>query len=420
LVGTGLAAYNFGPIPVQWVAQGTLLGIALVAVLARDRLQIIPGSALLLLFLAYAALMNIVQWRHFAPLLPIGASLPYPLFISVRFINVLSFAAAYYLAYWVQTRGHRSLLIRRVVLAGLGITILAVYIYAAERLGLPQPPRTRMGTGGGEQVTGTFSTADMRYSRMLGTFREPSHLAEWLLIPLFLTLAQRGWRARAGAALMVASMLLTVSLTGILSALAGWLGGIVLLNPLRVANLKKVAVGAALILVLFFVVQNLTAGMGLSVYSVLNARTLDLIEGGIGGSNRAYVYEFMSAHPPPLLGYGLGNGNIYFSNISGSTLVNSFLSIYVSTFYSTGIVGFTLLAMFLVTPIVRMRTATGRRADATTTAILMGYLSYLVAFAVAPEELSVPFGIGMALLAFRPNAQPAPIVERPQAVAAGF
>jgi hypothetical protein len=160
--------------------------------------------------------------------------------------------------------------------------------------------------------------------------------------------------------------------------------------------------------------------MGLSVYSVLNARTLDLIEGGIGGSNRAYVYEFMSAHPPPLLGYGLGNGNIYFSNISGSTLVNSFLSIYVSTFYSTGIVGFTLLAMFLVTPIVRMRTATGRRADATTTAILMGYLSYLVAFAVAPEELSVPFGIGMALLAFRPNAQPAPIVERPQAVAAGF
>jgi hypothetical protein len=401
--GTALAAYSVGPIPVQWIAQGGIVGIAVAMILGRDRLLRVPGAAPLLLLLAWALLLNIIYYRHFAPLQPARATLPYPFYIAVRYINVLAFAAAFYLTYWLQARGYRDVLIKRVVVVGVIVGAAAFYIFFAQMLGLPELPRTRMGTGGGEQVTGRFSSANISYVRMLGTFREPSHLAEWLLVPLFISLTRPGVRGRIGAALLTTTMLLTVSLTGIVAAIAGWVGGIVALNPFRGTNIKRVAMGVAVVAVLFVAVQQLSVGFfeSVSIYSVLNARTLELVEGGVRASNRGYVYQFFAENPPPLFGYGLGNGNIYFSNISGAELVNSFLSLYVSMLYATGLPGFCLLILFLLTPIARMRTSRVASRDRTQSGVLMGYLAYLAAFAIAPEELSVPFGIVAGLLAFR-------------------
>jgi hypothetical protein len=126
----------------------------------------------------------------------------------------------------------------------------------------------------------------------------------------------------------------------------------------------------------------------------------------VSASNRGYVYEFFGQNPPPLLGLGLGNANIYFSDLAGSELVSSFLSLYLTTMYAAGVPGFVLLVLFLAWPVLRMRTSRAASRNREHAATLMGYLAYLAAFALAPEELTVPFGIVAALLTYREVNQP--------------
>ncbi|HJP60778.1 MAG TPA: hypothetical protein VJ865_12295, partial [Gemmatimonadaceae bacterium] len=282
-----------------------------------------------------------------------------------------------------------------IVRIGVIIAGLAIYIYVAQQYGLWEPPRTRIGTAGAAQVL------FFGYRRALGTFREPSHLAEWLVLPFFLSFVLKGRASRFSGLVIGLALLLTVSLGGIGSAVAGMVGGLMLNNPLHPKNIKRIVIVAVALGLLLLAAKFTSIGLnGQSVYTMLNVRTLDILEGGIGNSDRAYIADFISRYPPPVVGYGLGNANILAASKMGIDLIVSFLSLYVNVMYSSGLIGLGLLAVFLVQPIVRRGLYAVGAAGERSIAVLMGYVAYLFLFAAGAEELSISFAIITAFMLY--------------------
>jgi hypothetical protein len=214
-----------------------------------------------------------------------------------------------------------------------------------------------------------------------------------------LTLHDR--HARLKSIVIATALLLTVSLGGIASCIGGVVGGLLLGNPLRPKHLKALVLIVLGFGALLLVAQVTSVGLtGQSVYSVLNVRTLQILEGGVESSNRAYIADFVRWFHPPILGYGLGNANIFLASKLGIDLIVSFLSLYVNVVYSSGIIGFVLLSIFLIQPIVRNAISSRDRTKRRPLAILMGYIAHLIVFAAGPEELSVSFAIIAAFLLY--------------------
>ena len=398
---TGLGAYSIWSVPFVWIAQAGEVALAAALIIGLNRVRNVPGGLVFIVFIAWALIVNILNAECFASMMPAMATLPYGLFIIVRYVNLLAFAAVFYLTFWLMTQGYSEFLVKGIVGVGTLVSLAALYIYIAQIYGLPEPSRTRMGTGGGEQAT-TFSLGSFFYTRALGTFREPSHLAEWLVLPLFFSLARSNRAARVGTFLIGTTLLLTVSLTGILSAMVGGVAAILISNPLRLENLKRLVGVAAVLSVLAIGLQIVSVNAAdeeHSITSIVSLRTLEILEGGLGSSNRGHTYEFIADNPFPLVGYGLGNANIFISNAFGSDLVMSYLSLYINTLYSTGIVGLGLLLVFLVSPIIRNLAKRESAKLRHSPVFLMTYLAYLVSFGVNVDELSVPFAISAAFLA---------------------
>jgi hypothetical protein len=410
---TGLAAYNFGPVPFPWLAEVGFVALAAALILFTNRVRLVPGGGAFFLFVAWTLFVQTLNAGRFNALMPRGATLSYPSFVLARYLNILAFAGVLYVAYWLLTEGKGPELVRWIVRIGVAIAIAAIYIYVAQQFGLPEPPRTRVGTAGAAQVL------FFGYRRALGTFREPSHLAEWLLLPLFLSFALRGRRARLSSVVIGGALLLTVSLGGIASCIGGILGGLLLSNPFRPRNFRLLVLIALGLGVLLFAAQMTSVGItGQSVYSVLNLRTLEILEGGVGNSNRAYIADFVNAFPPPVLGYGLGNANIFVASKLGIDLIVSFLSLYVNVAYSSGMIGLLLLSLFMVQPIIRNAIMSADRTKRRPIAIIMGYVAYLLVFAAGPEELSVAFAVIAAFLVYdgsleegEASAQPVSLVR---------
>ena len=104
-------------------------------------------------------------------------------------------------------------IVQRTTAVGVLCAAMALYIYVAQLSGLPEPPRTRMGTGGDQQAT-TFTYA---FHRAMGTFQEPGDLASWLVLPLFLSFLARGRYKNLGSIAIAAlgSVLLLLVLEAI-------------------------------------------------------------------------------------------------------------------------------------------------------------------------------------------------------------
>ena len=402
-LGTGLAAYNIASVPIQWLAQAGFIALAAALILGLKRVRIVPGGYILIMFMGWALVVNGFNIGRFAAEMPALAPLPYELFIIVRYINLLSFTAVLYLTFWLLTQGYSKSLTNWIVLIGVLVSLAALYLYFANIYGLPEPSRSRLGTGGGEQAT-TFSYGYFFYNRALGTFREPSHLAEWLLLPLFFSLTRPGKAAIVSTFLIGSTLLLTVSLGGIMSFVIGVVAAILINNPLRIKNLKRLIGITVALSILAVGLQLVSIGIGgevLNIYSIISFRILELLEGGVAASNIGFVYEFLAENPFPLLGYGLGNANIFFSNNTGNDSVVSYLSLYINVLSSTGIVGFGLLLLFLLRPIIRAVAKKGRFEFGQSPVFLMTYLAYLIFFGVHTEELSVPFAVSAAYLTYQ-------------------
>jgi O-antigen ligase len=221
-----------------------------------------------------------------------------------------------------------------------------------------------------------------------------------LLLPLFVSFTARGRKARIASALLVLAMLLSVSLTGMFSALIGLILAMMFLNPLRRKNVK-VLLGVFSVLGLLIIgaqyVQIGALGAEVTIFSMVEARIEQMFEGGVGATNRAGVFQFVVENPPPWYGFGMGNGNIYPARVQNSDVMMSYLSAYIAIWYSAGVAGLTLLLLFMVRPLARIMAGRGRGMEWMPLA-LAAYIAYLVSFTVLTEELSIHFGVAAALV----------------------
>ncbi|HEX6373816.1 MAG TPA: hypothetical protein VF006_33115 [Longimicrobium sp.] len=405
-VGTALGAYAFGPVPFQWLSQFGLLGAAGLLLLA-GRLRAVPGLGVMVPLVAWAAvvtLANLVAF-NFPLLMPPLASSPYPVYIALRFVGLLTFAAAAALVYYLLQNGYRDALLRRVVWVGTLTALAAVYIYFAQVQGWWEPGRTRMGTAGGEQAT-TFAYA---FHRAMGTFREPSQLAEWLVLPFFLSFAYQGRGRVLHTLAMSAAMLLTGSLTGVLAIGGGLTGALLLGNPFSRARLRvplRLAAVAFAGLLLFNAIAVSNGASAADLLEVISGRLGPMLDGGIGQSNRGYVYDYASRQPVPLVGAGVGHANLVFGAADGTPVISAFLSLYVNYWFSLGIPGVVLLALLLLLPVARLVRGPRYRSDPYLMLLLAVYLGWLVMYTVHSEELTLVFGIVFGMVAYegRPGA----------------
>jgi O-antigen ligase len=300
--------------------------------------------------------------------------------------------------------GHREALVRRIVWIGTATALAGVYIYFAQVQGWWEPGRSRLGTDGGEQTT-LFAYA---FHRAMGTFREPSHFAEWLVIPFFLSFAHKGRGKNLHTAAMAAALLLTGSLTGILAIASGLAGALALGNPFRGGRLKvplRLALAAGAGLVLFNAVAVTRAGETADLLKVLTSRIEPILEGGVGQSNRYYVYDYVASQPIPIVGAGLGHAQMQFSLEHGSTVITSFLSLYLNALFSVGVPGLAMLLLLLAFPVVGLARQRRYRTHPELMPLMAAYLGWLVMYVVHSEELSLVFGVLFALVAWESTAQ---------------
>lgn len=399
-VGTALGAYNFGPVPFQWLTQFGLLGVAGLLLLA-GRLPKVPGLGVMIPLVAWAAVVTLANAVviDYPRIMPPLASSPYPVYLALRVVGLMTFAAAAMLVCYLLQNGYREALVRRIVWIGGGTALVAVYIYFAQVNGWWEPGRTRMGTGGQLQAV-HFAYA---FHRAMGTFREPSHLAEWLVLPFLLSFSYRGPGRLACMVSMSAAMLLTGSLTGLI-AIVGGLGGALLMgNPFSRRRLRvplRLAAVAFAGMLVFNVVAVSNGASAADLVEVVSGRLGPLLSGGLGESNRSYVYEYAGSQPLPLVGAGLGHANMVFAASDGTPIISSFLSVYLNFLFSLGIPGLVMLLLLLGLPIVRLVRTPAFRGDPDLMLLLAVYLGWLLMFMVHSEELSLVFGVVFGMVAW--------------------
>ena len=400
ILATALAAYNVGPIPISWIGDAGLFALGL---LVFSRVRPAPGTGWLIAYIVWSAVVTIAtaSVSDYGSLMPPLATTPYPVFVALRFLEILSFAGTVQVVYWLLSRGHEAAVSRYLVVLGFIVSLAAAYIYLAQVFGLPEPPRNRMGTRGGEQAT-VFTYA---FHRAMGTFREPSHLAEWLIVPLFLGV--RGIQERSFklyTAAIASILLLTGSLTGILSALFGIGLATVLMGPIRKSTIKLILTTSLVVLFGLAVFDRVAvryADDSTGLVDVVVSRVAPIVSGGgVLETNRAYVYEYVSDEPPPLLGKGVGHANLAFSQYLGWPVVSSFLNLYLNILYSSGIFGLGLMAVFLLVPLFRAGVSRAFRERPDAPVLVGQYFAWLIVFAVHSEVLTPMFAIAHAMLVY--------------------
>jgi len=443
LVLNALDAYNIGRVPVTWISQLGLIACA-GYVAFRYRLASLPAHKRLWVFLGWAALItavNIVVGQY-ARLMPSGATTPYALFVSLRFLTILSFIAGLYLVYWLLTQGWRERIVKITILLGTLIAVVAMYIYVAQVYGLPEPPRTRLGTTGALQaVTFTYD-----FHRAEGTFREPVILASWLMVPFLLSLTVRNRLYVLASILMGGTLLLTGSLSGILSLVVGIGASAIIAIPFDVRNvggLLRALLVVPLALVIFYgvarpspaisphppVTSTTTPGesptlaptltpspsatptQGVNLFGTLGRRIANILRGGFAKSDRDYISDYVAHNRPPLFGSGLGNANLLLGHYLHAKVVAGFISLYLNTLYATGILGLALLVYYLVAAPWRAIRQGGLWSNGRMLFVMAAYIAWLVDFAAGTEELTLMFALGSALLAFE--------ITRPDVLDAG-
>jgi hypothetical protein len=398
---TGLAAYKFGPIPVSWLAQFGFIALAIGVILYTDRIRPLPGAMLLALFLVWAFIVTSINIDTYAGAMPKLATLPYWAFIVFRYLGIISFISTLYLTYWLVSEGMGEELLRWIVICAVIICIFSIYLYFAHLFGLPEPSRNRAGTAGDLQAT-KFSGEGLFYNRAVGTFREPGHFAEWLLLPFFVSFAFRKKWDKIRTYIISGTIVITVSMLALFCIVAAGIMGLVLTRPFSKRTLKIVGVSVLSAAVIFFLLSQVAIGTigeeTVTLGTLVSKRVGTILFGGIGASNRNYVYQFLADNPFPAIGMGLGNGNLVFARVTGNDTIVAFLSLYLFTLYGAGYPGMIILGTFLVRPLAQYLWSF-KRTIPIVPVVLMTYLAYLVASAIGSEELSPWFGISAGLIA---------------------
>jgi hypothetical protein len=399
LVLHALAAYAIGPVPFPWLAQLMAMWMFL-WVGFKSGLRIAPGMILFSFFFIYALLVTSYQTiiGEYYRFMPPKATTPYLMYIALRFMTMASFGSLVFVTFWFLVRGWKPQIINLMTNLCLFISLAALYIYIAQIYGLPEPPRTRLGTGGGEQSI-KFTYA---FHRALGTFREPSHLAEWLVLPLFMSFASRGWKSYAARGCGVLALLLSGSLTGIGAILGGMAAGFIFMMPFMsmavVKTVMRMVIIGAIGVSSFSLFVSSKDSKGTDLVEVLSKRVEPLKEKGIGQSNRNYVYSYLEHTEILWFGTGMGNSNLQFTQATGLDATASFLNLFVNIELSLGYIGLALFIIFLVTPFFILFANRGYQFEPDHFMVLASFFGWLIVFFAHSEELSFHFAIIYALL----------------------
>ena len=230
-----------------------------------------------------------------------------------------------------------------------------------------------------------------------------------LVVPLFLSLYIEDKLLNIKTLSMVTILLLTGSMTGIGAVLIGGVGAYILSFRFELRALVlpvKVALSTLLALGLFSALAGVT-GKDVSLIKVLWERAEPIVqEQGLEKSNRDYVYIYVNRNPFTLLGEGVGNANLRFSQHVNIGATASFLSLYLNTLYSVGWIGFVLLVCVLALPVVFFIRSPSLRSDVKAVYLLSAYLGWLVVYGVHSEELSTSFAAIYAILIYKATQKP--------------
>jgi hypothetical protein len=377
-------------VPLPWIGNIVMILtlIGYLEVIKKDEFYFL---SIMTLLVTMSCIISFYNWGDYSGRVPSKMTTSYGVFISLRYVGLLMFIASVITTWRLSKLGYDRQLHSIIITIGTYSAIYGLYVYIAQLYGLPELlPRSRLGTD--LQAQSTVFT--YQFHRAMGSFREPSHLAEWLIVPLILSFSLKGKYNRIKSALMGLAMVLTGSLTGLLSI---FISGLIMLliktiNLLKTGTISKVGFTSGVFgLILFsgvIIYVNLyTSG---AFYSQISDRIGDLVTGGIMLSNRSYVYIYVVNVDWSLFGVGLGNSLFDF----GWNTVGSFLSIYINILYSLGSVGLLLLTLVFVLPLYQVI----RFYKSNVLYLLWAYLSWLVAFAVHSEEFNVMFGVTYGLL----------------------
>jgi hypothetical protein len=398
-VFNALDAYSLLGIPLPWVGMA-LATVAAMLCFVKRRAFSFPGLSFLVLYVLYSLIVNLYFYcvSDFEGLMPPLSTTPYLVYVSLRFFTILSVLSFALLLWFLLRQGMSEQLKRFLISLGCIVSIVALYIYVAQNMGLTELPRTRVGTNGlpVEEIRFTYA-----FHRVLGTFREPSLLAGWLILPMFLAFSE-GKKRLPSQILMSVTMLMTGSMTGICSSAIGFIAALIFFNPLKGKQIKIIC--SMLILTslsLYFAQSNIYnyPGEEKGILDVLEERIAGILEGGITTSNRDFFYVYFENNAPSLFGVGLGNSNLLLTKYLNKDAVSSFLNIFFATLYSTGIPGLMLIFCFFLTPIyqaLKRRKAFVRERK--NFFLFAAYISYCAAYCVASEELSFAFVTTYALL----------------------
>lgn len=387
-----LAAYAILGIPVPWFAYPFGLGALMVLITHRGAF-VPPGSAPMVALIAYGLLVHLALGLLGSGLweMPSRSTATYGVFLGSRYLTLAGYLLALVVTYNLAlTHGVKRVATWYVCWAGI-IASLSIYMYLAQLYGFWEPPRTRMGTGGqdflAQRVQFTYA-----FHRALGTFREPSHLASWLVAPLLI--AAFALRTRMTiwiAGLCITALALSGSVAGLISLVLA-ATAMALVNPGR---FSRTIPTATLILVSVWIVGRVFQA---DVVSVIQGRGAAALTGGISATNREYIFRYIQSESPPLLGIGLGNANIALSAFFDSGLIQSHSNLFLHMWYALGIPGLLLIGATAFRPLLSPSVLSAARSSATVCVLWGSVFAWLVLFFVQTEEINISFGVLAGLL----------------------
>jgi len=402
----GLQTYAIGPVPLSWLGRVAVIGLVGFLWLFRD-LYRAPGVVPLLVVLAWGIAVTVGNAivTDYAIMSPVFATTAYPVYLVLRWLWLLSFIATLALVFWLFVEGCGDAFIRWLVHLAALVALAAIYIYFAQINGWWEPPRTRIGTGIAAGLAEQATNFVGLFHRAMGTFREPSHLGAWLVLPLWLSFTGAGWRARAETLVIGLTIALTVSLGTILALLFGFAGALVLTDPLRKPNLRLIAIVVLLLAAATAVFQIVAVAYGAKVglVAALWDRIAPMLAGGLDASNRGAVFRrYFETFGviPPLVGIGWGHVPLILAT-RGAYLGNVATSnFFLYTGASIGMIGLIGWIAVLVTPVVRVLLRPALRADRLVFVTMAAFGAHLVMLNVFFDEPPMLLAVAMAILGY--------------------
>lgn len=374
-------AYSLFGVPVPWLAAPLLVSYLLVTgpVLLERRLW----SVLLpLVILAGLAIVTTVHTWPASTLMPALATTNYLGFLVSRYAALAVYIVGIIVFCRFTARRGELALCNLLIWIGLIVSGYAFFTYAAQLIGFWEIPRTRMGTGGQDF---TVEAIEFQYAfhRALGSFREPSHLAEWLIVPTVAALGVKSRRAVISQLIMLSAIVLSGSFMAVIALAGAWLA----LGFIGLCGAKstwRAMLGASVSAAI--VVYLIDAALGLGFIRTIESRIAEALIFGVEGTNRNYIYRYVSENPLPAFGYGLGNASLKLTDALGVDLISSHLSLYLHYLYALGVLGVALLAWHFGVPLVLAVRFGLRNLSFAAQALVAGHAAWLLMYAGHSEE----------------------------------